>query len=162
MSDTEYRAFRALAVPGYAERKVGAGVWTEDEALARSEEEFDQLLPAGVASPDNHLFTVRDAGTEQPVGYLWFALRGGPGRREAFVYNVVVDVEYRGLGYGRATMAAGVEEARRVGASSVGLHVFADNAVARSLYTSLGFAEVGVLMSLPLDPAAPADPVGQP
>lgn len=151
MSDSEYEQFAAESVRGYAEEKAQAGTWSREEALDRAQEEFDLLLPQGVASPDNYLFTVRDARSQQSVGRLWFAMRGELGRREAYVYEVAVDESHRGKGYGRAAMVACVEEARKVGANSVGLHVFGGNKIARSLYTSLGFAEVGVMMSLPLD-----------
>ena len=151
MTNTEYQGFEAAAVPEYAEEKVKAGTWTREESLAKAQEAFDQLLPKGIASPDNYLFTVRDARSGQPVARLYFAVRGEPGRREAFIYNIAVDEKFRGQGYGRATMVACVEEARKLGATSVGLNVFGSNKVARSLYTSLGFAEVVVMMSLSLD-----------
>ncbi|MET9110696.1 GNAT family N-acetyltransferase [Streptomyces zhihengii] len=151
MSATEYEEFEASAVPGYAEEKVRAGTWTREESLARAREEFGELLPDGLASPDNHLFTARDVRSGRPVARVWFALIGEPGRREAYFYDIAVYAGLRGRGYGRATMTAGIEEARRAGASSVGLHVFGSNKAARSLYTSLGFSEVGVVMSLSLD-----------
>ncbi|MFG1865241.1 GNAT family N-acetyltransferase [Microbispora bryophytorum] len=127
------------------------GAWTREEALAKAQETFDQLLPKGIDSPDSHLSTVRDACSGQSVARLWFALRGEPGRREAYIYEITVAERFRGQGYGRATMRACVETARELGATSVGLHVLGSNGVARSLYTSLGFAEVGVTMSLALD-----------
>ncbi|MDT0268487.1 GNAT family N-acetyltransferase [Streptomyces sp. DSM 44915] len=159
MSETEYQQFTAIAIPDYADEKVRAGTWPREEALDRARATFAQLLPAGVTSPDNHLFTVRDAaedaaeGKGEAVGWLWFALRGEPGRREAYLYNIVVHEPFRGRGYGRAAMLACATAAREHGANSVGLHVFGSNTVARKLYTSLGFAETGVLMSLPLDAA---------
>ncbi|MFF9458382.1 GNAT family N-acetyltransferase [Streptomyces flaveolus] len=152
MSATEYEEFLASAVPGYADEKVKAGTWTREESLARAREAFAGLLPDGLATPDNHLFTARDARDGRPVARFWFAMGGEPGRGQAYIYDIAVDAGLRGRGYGRATMTAGIEEARRAGASSVGLHVFGSNAVARSLYASLGFHEVGVIMSLPLGP----------
>jgi ribosomal protein S18 acetylase RimI-like enzyme len=151
MTESEFREFLAPAVAGYAEEKVTAGVWTPQESLDKSQAEFDQLLPQGLASPGNHLFTARDADSGEQVALVWFALRGTPGRQEAFIYEIEVREQFRGKGYGRATMQACAEAARRVGANSVGLHVFGHNTVARSLYTSLGFVETGVVMSLPLD-----------
>jgi ribosomal protein S18 acetylase RimI-like enzyme len=152
MTETEYLAFLDRAVAGYAQEKVAVGTWTAEEALGKSRAEFDTLLPAGLATPDSHLFVVRDPESEsgERVGELWFALRGEAPRVEAFIYGVEVGEEYRGRGYGRATMLACSEAARALGASTVGLHVFGNNIVARSLYTSLGFAETGVLMNLTL------------
>lgn len=150
MTAEEYEEFAAATVQEYADSKVAAGTWAPEESLAKAQEVFGRLLPKGIASPDSHLLTVRDARGGQAVARLWFALRGGPGRREAYVYEVTVAERFRGQGYGRATMTACVEKARELGVTSVGLHVLGGNGVARSLYTSLGFAEVGVMMSLSL------------
>ncbi|MEU7890939.1 GNAT family N-acetyltransferase [Microbispora bryophytorum] len=91
----------------------------------------------------------RSPATARAVG------RGGRSRRGAWTreeaHEITVAERFRGQGYGRATMRACVETARELGATSVGLHVLGSNGVARSLYTSLGFAEVGVTMSLALD-----------
>ncbi|WP_438306672.1 GNAT family N-acetyltransferase (plasmid) [Streptomyces sp. HUAS TT11] len=151
MSNAEYKEFEALAVPEYAEAKERMGTWAREESLAKAQEIYGRLLPNGLASPNSHLFTVRDAHSGQRVGRLWFAVRGESRRSEAYIYDIAVAEEFRGQGYGRATLMACIEEAAKLGAKSVGLHVFGDNAAARSLYTSLGFAEVGVTMSLPLD-----------
>ena len=85
---------------------------------------------------------------------LWINIRPKVGKTEAFIYDIVIDEDRRGRGYGRATMLACVARARELGAQSIGLHVFGDNAVARGLYTSLGFVETNVQMSLPLETEA--------
>lgn len=59
----------------------------------------------------------------------------------AFLLNVVVSQDMRGLGYGRAIMHAGLNWAAQAGATSAALQVQADNAVAVALYTRLGFTE---------------------
>jgi ribosomal protein S18 acetylase RimI-like enzyme len=150
MTEAEYQVFLEQSVVGYAEEKVTAGTWSAEEALDKSRAEFDQLLPDGLASPDNNLFTSRDLVSGEGVAVLWFVLRDKAGRTEAFIYEIEVGEQYRGRGYGRATMLACAEEARRLGADTVGLHVFGHNATARGLYTSLGYAETDVIMSLQL------------
>ncbi|MEO5806567.1 GNAT family N-acetyltransferase [Devosia sp.] len=59
----------------------------------------------------------------------------------AFLLNVVVDEDMRGLGYGRAIMHAGLNWAGQQGATTAALQVQADNARAVGLYSSLGFTE---------------------
>lgn len=59
----------------------------------------------------------------------------------AFMLNVVVNEDMRGLGYGRAIMHAGLNWAAQTGATAAALQVQADNAVALALYTKLGFTE---------------------
>ncbi len=53
-------------------------------------------------------------------------------------------------------MLACLQRARELGAASVGLHVFGHNKIAWELYSSLGFIETNVMMSLPLSPEGPS------
>jgi ribosomal-protein-alanine acetyltransferase len=71
-------------------------------------------------------------------------LLAGRGTGEGDIQTIAVAPEHRGTGLGRALMHTLIDEARRRGAERLFLEVRADNPVARSLYGSLGFAEVGV------------------
>lgn len=59
----------------------------------------------------------------------------------AFLLNVVVTQDMRGLGYGRAIMNAGLNWAAQSGATTAALQVQADNQAATALYGKLGFVE---------------------
>jgi ribosomal protein S18 acetylase RimI-like enzyme len=50
-----------------------------------------------------------------------------------------MDEALRGKGYGKQTMLAIEEKARELGLRSIGLHVFAHNAVAKGLYEKIGY-----------------------
>jgi ribosomal protein S18 acetylase RimI-like enzyme len=150
MTEDEYPVFLDTAIPGYAAANVSAGYWLEDEALEKSRQAYTDLLPDGPGTPDQHLFTGRDAETGELVGYLWFAMRPQPGGQRAFVYSVEVVDGLRGRGYGRGVMEACAEEARALGAMAVGLHVFAENEPAYRLYQSLGYQPMSLNMLLPL------------
>ncbi|MGH3416226.1 MAG: GNAT family N-acetyltransferase [Actinocrinis sp.] len=150
MTLAEYGVYLDHSVRGYAEDKITSGEWAPDEALARSREDFDRLLPDGLKSADQYLFTAHDASSGEQAAILWVALRMKGGRLEAFIYDIEVREEARGKGYGRATMQAAIEKARELHADTLGLHVFGHNTVARSLYESLGFHPTNISMSLDL------------
>lgn len=150
MTDAEYTAWSAPSIAGYAAEHTKSGRWSAEEALDNARAEFAELLPDGPRTKDHYLYTVRDAADGGSVGMLYINLRPKAGKPECFIYDIVVNEERRGRGYGRATMSACAARARELGAESVGLHVFGSNAVARKLYTSLGFVETDVMMSLPL------------
>lgn len=154
MTEDEYAAWLAPVVRHYADSHVEAGNWAPEEALAQSEEAFHTLLPHGVHTQDNYLYTVRETTGGAAVGFLWIALKTRANAVDAFVYDVGVDEAYRGRGYGRATMAAGIRRSRELGAATMSLHVFGGNTTARKLYSSLGFIETDVSMTLPLGDAA--------
>ncbi|SRR6185437_4063035 len=150
MAEEEFGPYLRAGIRDYARQKVTSGEWSEFEAVALSEADHARLLPDGLKTPDQHLYTVTDAESGEHVATIWIALRPKGGRTEGFIYDIEVREQFRGLGYGRATMLAGIEQARELGAQTVGLHVFGHNAPARALYRSLGFVETNVSMSLEL------------
>jgi len=63
---------------------------------------------------------------------------------EVHLLNVAVHPDRRGLGHGRQLVAAVTAEAAASGARVVFLEVRAGNVVARRLYRTLGFRDLGV------------------
>jgi ribosomal protein S18 acetylase RimI-like enzyme len=113
-------------------------------ARERAAKQTHDLLPNGVDSADQHLLIARDG--DRRVGSLWLRIRDDSGIRRAFVFWISVEESMRGRGYGRAIMLAGEDYARGEGASSMALHVFGRNEVARSLYDKLGYLVTNVSM----------------
>ncbi len=145
MSPDVWRAWREASILSYASEKVRAETWSAEDATRKAVEEFASLLPHGQDTAGHEFRSVvNDLG--KPVGSIWIAPHGEVGRGNAFIYDIVIDPEERGRGYGRAAMAALEPLARGLGYDRIRLHVFGHNAIARSLYTSLGYAETDVLM----------------
>ncbi len=82
-----------------------------------------------------------DAGAV--AGGLW----GLTGYRWLFVQYLVVPVQARGLGQGRALMLAAEDEARRRGCVGIWLDTFSFQA--RGFYEKLGYAVVGQIDDFP-------------
>jgi ribosomal protein S18 acetylase RimI-like enzyme len=150
MTEEEFGPYLEAGIRDFAKQKVRSGEWTEEQSVALSRADHDRLLPDGVDTRDQHLFTVRDAVSKDAVATIWLALRMKAAQLEGYIYDIEVHEKYRGQGYGRATMLAGIERARALGAETIGLHVFGHNEPARALYRSLGFVETNVSMSLEL------------
>lgn len=89
-----------------------------------------------------YLVGVDDASPGEVVAYAGLLAPRGSGQGD--IQTIAVDPGRRGAGLGRALMHALIDEARRRGAVELFLEVRADNPVARTLYESLGFAEIGV------------------
>lgn len=64
-----------------------------------------------------------------------------------FIFDLEIDERHRRKGYATAAMLALEEKARSWGLARLGLHVFANNAAATSLYESLGFFMTGRFMT---------------
>jgi ribosomal protein S18 acetylase RimI-like enzyme len=169
MTEEAFAAWLEPTVRRFAQAHIDSGDWPEQDALQFAATEFRMLLPDGLQTDQQHLFTVREgvggvggegagagvgdaaAVAGAAVGMLWIGVKMRGGKLDAFVYNVEIDEPYRGRGYGRATMVAGAQRGRELGAQTISLHVFGANTTARALYTSLGFVETEVNMTLPLD-----------
>ncbi|HNX48072.1 MAG TPA: GNAT family N-acetyltransferase [Methanomassiliicoccales archaeon] len=138
MNKKEFEAMKAVGVKRYADENVKVGYWKPGEALQRSETVHANLLPDGLRTEGHHFYKALDAGTDERVGQLW--LRVEPGEdRKGFIYDVFIDEDKRGKGYGRAMMLAIETKAKRMKIDSLALHVFAYNDAARHLYETLGY-----------------------
>jgi ribosomal protein S18 acetylase RimI-like enzyme len=146
MTEGEFFAFATEAVPAYAADKVASGQWSKDEALELSRKSFDELLPLGLATPDNYLFTIRDSTEQAGVGMLWIAVQDRGGKRIAYVYDISVKPQHQREGYATRALLALEDKVRSLGLSGIALHVFGHNAVAHALYVKLGYQPTNISM----------------
>jgi ribosomal protein S18 acetylase RimI-like enzyme len=138
MNKKEFEDAMVAGVRRYAEVNVKAGYWAPGEALERSQAAHDHLLPHGFRTEGHHFYKAIDAERDVPVGHIWMKVEPGENRR-AFIFDVLIDEEFRGKGFGRAMMQALHAKAHRMKLDSLALHVFAHNEVAMHLYESLGY-----------------------
>ena len=146
MTEDEFQMYLEYHIQDYAQEHVKSGRWSEEEALEKSAEEYQQLLPQGLQTPNNHLFMVVDEQQEKNVGTLWFALQERAGQQQAFVYNVEIFEEFRRRGYASHAFQLLEERVAELGATSIGLHVFGHNRAAREMYEKLGYVATNINM----------------
>jgi ribosomal protein S18 acetylase RimI-like enzyme len=142
MLQPEFDLFLERSIPEYAEDKVRAGNWTEAESLERSRREFEELLPQGLNTSDNFLYTLYNDDKEA-VGMIWIKVD----QTSAFIYEVYIEEKFRGMGHGKSIMLLLEEKAREMGIKTLKLHVFGSNHVARKLYETVGYEITNVNMS---------------
>src|ERR1044071_4888617 len=133
MIDTEIR--------GYAQEHVRNGNWPAEGALERSKKEFDALLPDGIHSKDQYLWSLLDEDSSK-IGVLWVQVKD----HKAFIYDFVIEEAFRGKGYGKQALIAMDEKLKAMNVESVGLHVFGDNITAQELYKKMGYQITGIHM----------------
>ena len=131
----------------YIDERVEAGD-TLAEATANADASIERTFPGGSPGPGQLVRRVMSAGAQ--IGWLWVGPFGSDPTRW-WVWDIVIEEESRGRGFGRKAMLVAEELARAHGATSLGLNVFAHNAVARALYASLGFEESSIQMRKALD-----------
>lgn len=151
MNKSEYQVFLERSIRDYAEDKVTAGTWKEQDALRLARESMERYLPKHLNTEGAHLFTVRAADSDTPVGHLWFNVIEEEGSRYAFIYDILIDDPFQGQGYGQATMKALEHEVRALGLNRISLHVFGHNERAFRLYQKMGYLSTDIVMDKILD-----------
>ena len=137
MTVERYPTFATTSEAAFAVDLAASGRYSPEEAEVESRRQFLQELPQGLDTPGQELFTAAVDGVE--VGILWIGMRERGGRPHAFILDIEVAADQRRKGYGRELMHATEREARRLGAGSIGLHVFGFNDAAVTLYEQLGY-----------------------
>lgn len=142
MTQEEFDSWQQELARAYAAEQVSAGNWPAEGALERALQGNAARLPQGLATPDMLLLQgVLPDGTS--VGRVWASLRHPRGTPDcAFLYDLEVDVEHRGRGFGRALLEQAERAVRSHGVHSLELNVFGGNAVAIGLYASLDYTVV--------------------
>lgn len=151
MRREHFAAFAERSAARYAHENIASFRWQQAAALERAREHFDKLLPQGIDTPDQHLCEILDRPGGNPIGDLWFEITPATGARVAYLYDLYLDAD-SGEGI-RAVLQALEARCHELGAISLGLHVFAHDAVAQALYVSLGFSVTGFNMVKRLDDA---------
>jgi ribosomal protein S18 acetylase RimI-like enzyme len=140
MTDDEFVDYLDWVVDDYAAELERNGKAVGEAAADASRSSFASLLPGGVNTPEHVLLIAEDPEDGARVGVLWF----GPSTDDpkvAWIYDVTIDPDRRGEGWGRAALRAFEGEAGARGFARAGLNVYADNHVARRLYESMGYVE---------------------
>ena len=147
MKATEYESYLAISIREYAEDKVQSGNWQPMEALERSRQDFQKLLPDGVATKDNYLYDIVDETLGVKVGMIWLARIMQGTKPIMFIYDFRVDEARRRKGYGEQAMLAAEVQAKALGYDTIALHVFGFNHGARALYEKLGYEITNINMT---------------
>ncbi|MFB9308892.1 ribosomal-protein-alanine acetyltransferase [Agromyces hippuratus] len=106
----------------------------------------DDAMRRELESPHAYyLIAVDDEADDEAAGLLGYAgLLAPKGGGQADIQTIAVAPAIRGIGLGRGLMHALITEARRRHVAEIFLEVRADNPIARALYDSLGFEEIGI------------------
>jgi ribosomal protein S18 acetylase RimI-like enzyme len=152
LEPSRFDAFIEGTIERYAEELNEAGYAIGEAALKKSRNDTLALLPQGVDTPGHHFYVITDRDNNEEVGNLWIRLETEP-RRTVFIFSLFLNEQYRGRGYGKATMARLDEVAKELGAEAINLHVFGPNERAIRLYRSSGYEVRSLNMGKELAPS---------
>jgi ribosomal protein S18 acetylase RimI-like enzyme len=154
MNELEFHTYLETTIPLYAQDNIESGAWPADQALQLSREAYAELLPQGLDTENQYLFSVIEPQQQQQVGMIWFAVIERLIGAVAFIYDFAIDPEHRRKGYAQQALKAIEPKVRELGITKIELHVFAHNHGALALYQKSGFNETNIIMSKIIEPNA--------
>ncbi len=146
MKYEEFEDYLGKLVRYYAIENVKSRRWEESSALEKARMEIDALLSEGLETKNHELLSIIETDNNQTIGYLWLHIFPRM-EKQGFIYDFVIQKEYRGVGYGKASLGALEDYARKLGVETLSLHVFTHNAVAVALYKKMGYEVTSMNMS---------------
>lgn len=146
MTESEFLNYKPLLIEDYAQDISRNARIPIDEARSRSNNQIDGLLSEGLSTPNHFLYTIRlkNGETDEQIGYLW--LNVDKKKLSCFICDIYLHEPFRGNGWGRKTLELVEIQMTEQNIQKIGLHVFGDNAIARRLYTKLGYQVTGLNM----------------
>lgn len=143
MTAQEFEGWRDGLSGDFAD-ELGATGLSDDDASDQAELTLNRLLPQGLRTPDNLLWSVREDA--DLVGVAWMMLRKRSSSTEAVVRDLYIEQRARRQGRGRALLQILEREARERGAAHLSFRFFGRNTAAKSMCDSLGFEVSSVTM----------------
>lgn len=144
MGDEYFKEFKSISIISHAQRTNEAKGLPISIGKVNTEKKFNEMLSEGLKTDAMFFFEIK---LEKTIGYLWLGVRESGEKSELFINDIYIDEEYRGNGLGRELMALIENQARKLKISKIGLHVFASNKSAFSLYSNSGFKTISHTMS---------------
>ena len=115
-----------------------------NEVRIEAQEQLNRILPNGLSTDGHLIFNVVEATTGERIGHILVSLEKEKNR--AFLYDILIEIPFRGRGFGRRSLHLIETKLRELGIRQLGLHVFGDNQTAINLYKSQGYYTAGFNM----------------
>jgi GNAT superfamily N-acetyltransferase len=146
MTLEELQVFRERDDRQYAAEQVRVGVWDAGDALSLAKAESDRALPKGLDTPGEFLRIIIDETSGKPVGEVWYSVHKVGSQLQTFVNWIGVHEGHRRRGIATQVLREIENEARKAGASRLGLNLVSGNAPALALYSKLGYTPAHTLL----------------
>jgi len=136
MAFNEFQKYISFAVKEYAKEKIEAGTWQKGNALENAEQTYNRLLPNGLETSGNYFYSIYE--NANMIGYIWFGT-DNENESNAFIFDFEIYDQYQNNGFGSKAIKLAENEAKKMGFSTIGLHVFGSNERAIHVYQKSGY-----------------------
>lgn len=146
MTEDEFTNVREHMVTALAEDNIEGDVWRADNALQKSRDAIQRMLPDGLGTRNTFIFALQEPSLSEVVGFIYLMIEGEDSLPFVHISYLEIYEPYRRKGYGAQTLQAVEAKVREMGIANIGLHVFGYNAGARALYEKMGYQVGGLYM----------------
>jgi len=146
MTEQEFQRWQEASIRSYAAEHVRTGRWSEEEAIERARKQFEEILPNGLATEGQHLYSIEETARSETIGIIWVGVQDQGEGVQAFIYDLLIDEPFRHRGYGTEALCALELIVAELGANTIRLHVFGHNHAARALYEKAGYITTNIHM----------------
>ena len=147
MSPVEFDDYLSKSIRNYAAEKVRAGSWSEKDADRLARESFEKLLPHGLDTENQHLYSIADGTDGNRVGIIWIGVKDRSPVPGAWIWDILIFEQHRRKGYATETLHALDDVLLSMNIDRISLHVFGHNVPAVTLYENNGFHPMDITMT---------------
>ena len=146
MNSDEFSVFKNRSIQNLAEQIAEDFGLSQDQAITQANEKFNSYLPLGLKTTGHDFYQIKDA-SGNPCGYLWYGERLERNKRSIFIYDILVEEQFRGRGYAKWMLGWLENTVKCMNIDEITLHVLGYNYKARELYETNGFETTHLYMS---------------
>lgn len=146
MTKEQYESFFKRIIPDYVAGTMIALRLSQEEATTFAQNQINEVLKEGQATPNNFFYAISDRETKEQVGHLWLFLKEKNNEKNLFIADIYIDEQCRGKNIGTQTLEWIDLKAKELGCALVSLHVFGHNQRAFKLYEKMGFSPFSIQM----------------
>lgn len=146
MTEIVFEEFKKKSQAEFATQLAEAESVNFDVALKNASDQFNKLVSEGLQTPDQFFFEVFEEKSGNSIGFVWLGIQQRLLRKVVSINEITIKAPYRNKGFGRALMNCVEQEAKKVKANRVRLHVFQRNKVAYNMYLNLGYVPTSIDM----------------
>jgi len=130
----DFFKYKRNSIDEYAQDLIVSGKSTVSGACKDAANEFNEILPNGLETPNQFLNHIVNAQGEN-VGFIWFECE----ENDMFIVDFAIQQNQRKKGFGKNALHELERIAREKGITKISLHVFEYNTVALAMYGSMGY-----------------------
>ena len=139
MTDEEFKTFYQWSIEHQAAELVSNLHIDPEDALRTATEEISKMLPNGVKTENNNIFSIIEQDCAEFVGFIWTLHENNTGKTQCFICDFAIWEHYRRKGYATNALQLAEKYAFDAGCLESVLFVSDNNKAAQALYQKCGY-----------------------